>query len=103
MQKRNLTKQKICEAAIQLIEAEGLEGLSMRKLASNLNVEAASLYNHIVNKSALFDFIQEHLYSQIPTNFSDKDWKTHLLDLAISTRKALLQVPKVILLFATRP
>lgn len=103
MSKRNLTKQKICEAAIFLIEINGLEGLSMRKLASKLNVEAASLYNHITNKSGLFDLIQEHLYSQIPTNFSDNNWKDHLLDLATSTRRGLLQVPKVVLLFATRP
>lgn len=103
MQKRSLTKQKICEAAIDVIETDGLEGLSMRKLASKLNVEAASLYNHIANKSQLYDFIQEHLYSQIPTNFSEKNWKSHLFDLAISTRKGLLQVPKIALLFATRP
>lgn len=75
----------------------------MRNLASKLNVEAASLYNHIANKSQLYDFIQEYLYSQIPANFSDKNWKTHLFDLATSTRKGLLQIPKVALLFATRP
>ena len=103
MQKRNLTKQLICESAIQLIEAEGLEGLSMRKLASQLNVEAASLYNHIINKSDLFDHIQEYLYSQIPENLSGKNWKDHLLELAKNTRTGLLQVPQVAMLFATRP
>lgn len=104
MQKRNLTKQAICEAAIQLIEADGLEGLSMRKLASKLKVEAASLYNHFINKSELFDHIQEHLYSQIPVNYlSNKNWKNHLMELAQNTRAGLLQVPQVALLFATRP
>lgn len=102
MTKRNLTKQKICDAAIQLIEIDGLDGLSMRKLASALNVEAPSLYNHIANKSALFDLVQEHLYSQIPTTFSDPNWKNHLSNLAISIRSGLLQIPKIILLFATR-
>ena len=83
MQKRNLTKQAICTAAFQLIDSDGLEGLSMRKLASKLNIEAASLYNHIVNKSELFDNIQEHLYSQIPVNLSDKNWKNHLKQMII--------------------
>jgi TetR/AcrR family transcriptional regulator, tetracycline repressor protein len=50
MQKRNLSKQKIFDTAIQIIESEGLEGLSMRKLASKLNIEAASLYNHFSSK-----------------------------------------------------
>jgi TetR/AcrR family transcriptional regulator, tetracycline repressor protein len=51
----------------------------------------------------LFDFIQEHLYSQIPSGFSNKNWKTHLSELAISTRKGLLRTPNIVLLFATRP
>jgi AcrR family transcriptional regulator len=103
MKKRNLTKQAICEAAIQLIEADGLVGLSMRKLASKLKVEAASLYNHFIKKSELFDHIQEHLYSQIPINLSETNWKSHLIELAQNTRFGLLQVPQVALLFATRP
>lgn len=103
MKKRNLTKQKICDVAIQLIETDGLEGLSMRKLAAKLNIEAASLYNHFKNKSQLFNFIQEHLYSQIPGDFTDQNWKKHLYELAIATRQSLLRVPNVILLFATRP
>lgn len=103
MQKRSLTKEKISEAAVGLIESEGLEGLSMRKLASKLQVEAASLYNHFSNKSELFDFIQEWLYSQMPTGFPTKNWKTHLSELAVSTRQGLLRTPNVVLLFATRP
>ena len=103
MQKRNLTKQKIIDTAIELIENEGLESLSMRKLASKLGIEAASLYNHFSNKSELFDFIQEHLYSQIPFHSLEKNWQNHLTELAMQTRQGLLKYPKIALLFATRP
>lgn len=103
MKRRNIKIEKICGAALLLIEKEGLEGLSMRKLAAQLNIEAASLYNHIANKAELLDMIQEHLYSQIPGSFSVKNWKNHLEELAMATRRGLLQIPKVVTLFATRP
>jgi TetR/AcrR family tetracycline transcriptional repressor len=103
MKKRTLTPEKICLVALQLIEAEGLEKLSMRKLATQLNVEAASLYNHIPNKEGLFDLLQEHLYAAIPHTIADDDWKEHLLQLANNTRQSLLKTPNVALLFATRP
>jgi AcrR family transcriptional regulator len=103
LRKRNLTKQKICQQALILIAAEGLEGLSMRKLADQLNVEAASLYNHIANKAELFDMLQEHLYSQLQPPKANVCWQEHLMGLARATRKGLLKYPRVIPLFATRP
>lgn len=101
--RRDITREKICLAAIQIVEKAGLEGLNMRKLAAKLNIEAASLYNHIANKAELFDLIQEHLYSQMPAQLSEKNWQTHLFELAITTRQNLLRIPKMVILFATRP
>ena len=103
MKKRNLTKSAIIEAAIKLIENEGLENLSMRKLAATLNIEAASLYNHIQNKAELFDSIQEDLYSRMSNIAGQKSWQAHLISLATHTRQGLLQVPQLAMLFATRP
>jgi TetR/AcrR family tetracycline transcriptional repressor len=103
MKRRDLTQEKICIAAIKIIEAEGLENLTMRHLAKALNIEAASLYNHITNKNALFDAIQEYLYAQIPPVTVTNTWREHLLELAITVRQGLLQIPNVVVLFATRP
>lgn len=103
MKKRNITQDKICHAAIELIEKNGLEQLSMRKLAGKLNIEAASLYNHIKDKSQLFDLIQEYLYSQMRINLNEQNWKEHLIELASATREGLLKFPNTVLLFATRP
>lgn len=103
MRKRSLNREKICAASIALIESEGIEGLSMRKIAAKLNVEAASLYNHIANKSELFDLIQEHLYSQMTPLNTSKNWQDHLVELANCTRNGLLQLPSIAPLFAVRP
>ena len=48
-----LSRQRILEAAVRLVDAEGLNALTMRRLASELGVEGASLYKHIPNKAAL--------------------------------------------------
>jgi len=103
LKKPSLDRKKICEKAIELIESDGLENLSMRKLAEKLNVKGASLYNHITNKSELYDLIQEFLYSQIKTLKTEIHWQEHLVQLAEVTRQGLLSFPNVVPLFATRP
>ena len=50
-----LTKETIFRSALDLIDAEGLQALTMRRLAADLGVEAASLYHHVPNKQAVLD------------------------------------------------
>ena len=59
-----LTRQRVLEAALSLIDREGLDGFSMRKLGAILGVEAMALYNHVENKRALFDGVIELLIVQ---------------------------------------
>lgn len=101
--KRQLSQDKICMAALEVISQNGLEGLSMRRLAAELNVEAASLYNHVKNKSELLDLIQESLFKGWPILKEQHDWKKYLWKLANSMRAGLLKFPNVVPLFATRP
>ena len=100
---QKLSEEHICQQAIQIVNNEGLEALSMRKLAAALNVKAASLYNHIRNKSDLFDKMQGYLYNQMKPLKHTKNWKSHLTKLAVHTRDGLLQNPNMLTLFATRP
>lgn len=62
----SLTRQRVLEAALKLIDRNGLEGFSMRKLGAMLGVEAMSLYNHVESKGALFDGVIEVLVLQAP-------------------------------------
>src|SRR6202012_992090 len=50
-----LSRDKVLEAALRLIDEHGLAALSMRRLASDLGVEAMSLYHHVRNKADLLD------------------------------------------------
>lgn len=103
IKKRELTQDKICLAALEIIDKEGLEALSMRHLATHLRVEAASLYNHIKNKSELLDLIQEHTYKKLPKPKKQMNWKKYLHEFAHSIRNGLLETPNLVPLFATRP
>lgn len=65
MGKRDLTKDKIVQEALSLLDSEGLEGLSMRKLASRLRVQAPTLYYHIPDKSALLNEVTVTLFQEV--------------------------------------
>jgi AcrR family transcriptional regulator len=56
----------VLDAALRLIDRDGLEGFSMRKLGAALGVEAMSLYNYVDSKRALFDGIVELLVAEAP-------------------------------------
>ena len=59
-----LTQEAIVEAAIKVLDAEGLAGFSMRRVADALNTGAASLYWHVGSKDGLFDLIFEEMIGE---------------------------------------
>jgi len=54
-QRAPLTRDRIVRAAVALADDNGIEAVSMRRLAKDLGVEAMSLYNHVENKGDLVD------------------------------------------------
>ena len=53
LRRAGLTRDRVLGTAVELADEEGLDGLSMRKLAKRLGVEAMSLYNHIPRQGTL--------------------------------------------------
>ncbi|EFH85188.1 TetR/AcrR family transcriptional regulator [Ktedonobacter racemifer] len=99
-----LTRQRVLEAALQLIERDGLEGFSMRKLGAMLGVEAMSLYNHVENKRALFDGVIELLIVQAPyPEQPDATPREELWVFAHAFRDVLRAHPRTLPLVATSP
>ena len=99
-----LTRQRVLEAALQLIDQEGLEGFSMRKLGAMLGVEAMSLYNHVESKQALFDGVIELLIVQAPyPEQLDGTPREELWAFAHAFRDVLRAHPRVLPLVATSP
>ena len=99
-----LTRQRVLEAALHLIDREGLEGFSMRKLGAMLGVEAMALYNHVENKRALFDGVIELLIIQgLYPEQLDGTPREELWAFAHAFRNVLRAHPRVLPLVATSP
>lgn len=60
-----LTADEIFERALMLVDEEGLEALTMRRIAEEVGVEAASLYHHVANKDALIDGMLVRMRSEV--------------------------------------
>src|SRR5207247_9642587 len=60
-----LTRDAIVEAALHVLDREGLDGLSMRRVAEELGTGAASLYWHVRNKDELIQLLSERLAAEI--------------------------------------
>ncbi|AVE41566.1 MULTISPECIES: TetR/AcrR family transcriptional regulator C-terminal domain-containing protein [Providencia] len=92
MKTPKITRLQILETALQLLETEGIDGLTMRKLADALNIKAASLYWHFSNKLSLVEGMADHIVAEVALNECDSDdWKSNLLKITTQLRKALLQ------------
>ena len=74
--RERLTKDVIFETSLRLVDEEGLSALTMRRLASELGVEAASLYHHLPNKDALLDGVLVRMRAEIQLpDPIPADWK----------------------------
>ena len=88
-----LSRDRILKTAIQLANENGIEALSMRKLAQQLGVKAMSLYNHVANKDDLIDGMVDIVASKIDLPELGSDWKQAMRQRAISAHKILLSHP----------
>jgi AcrR family transcriptional regulator len=84
-----LSKERVLETAVALAQREGLESLTMRRLADELGVGAMTLYHYVPNKEALLDGMVEIVFGEIELPSTDDDWKAALRRRALSTREAL--------------
>lgn len=101
--RKALTREAILDAAIELLDRDGMAGLSMRKLGAAVGVEAMSLYNHVPNKEALLDGIHERILLSLEAPAQARSWQSFVRHQALALHRALQSHPHAIPLFATRP
>lgn len=88
-----LSRDGIRDQALAIIDQDGLAGLSMRRLADDLGVQAASLYSHYANKDAVLDAIATLLGEHIDTSGFDESWQDGIRTWAISFHGIMRQHP----------
>jgi TetR/AcrR family tetracycline transcriptional repressor len=90
-----LDRQRVVDEALRLLDAEGLDALSLRTLAGRLGVQAPTLYWHIGSKAelldALADAVMDEAIRAIPSPAPDDDWAGWLLTALVELRAAMLR------------
>lgn len=86
-----LTRQRVVAAAVGLADREGIESISMRRLAQELGVEAMSLYTHVRSKDDLLDGMADAVISEIPLTAGGAGWKTSLRQMVLAARAVMLR------------
>ncbi|MET9227446.1 TetR/AcrR family transcriptional regulator C-terminal domain-containing protein [Lentzea sp. NPDC003310] len=98
-----LTRDRIVDAAVRLIEREGVEAVSMRRLAAELGAGTMSLYNHVPNKAVLVDLAAERIMAEAqPYEVDSDDWRDHIRAHARAVRELARRHPRAFVLLATR-
>lgn len=99
-----LTRQRIIEVATSIIDAEGLDALSTRRLATELQVRAPSLYNHFKTKEEILDAVGDAIVAEVDLSMLGRDpWPVALRRWAREYRAALSAHPNIVPLVARGP
>jgi AcrR family transcriptional regulator len=98
-----LTRDRVIRAAVELVDRQGVEALTMRRLGSSLGVEAMSLYKHVRNKEAILDGIVEQVVAEIGSPADPLlSWQEALRHRAVASRQVLRAHPWAIGLLESR-
>lgn len=101
----SLTQAHIARSALELIDADGLDAFSMRKLGTHLGVDPMTIYRRFEDQEALFDEVAVEMFRGVDVAALpwDADWPELLAAYGIALRDALLRHPHALPLYGTRP
>ena len=97
-----LSKQRVVAEAMRLADREGVDGLSMRRLAGALGAGAMSLYHYVASKEELLDAMIDVVFGEIELAPVETDWQSAMRQRAVSTRQVLARHPWAIGLLESR-
>ena len=97
-----LTRERIIEAALHVMDAEGLDAVTMRRIGRELGVEAMSLYNHVEDKDDILEGVTERAMNEFEFPPPSGEWTEDALALAREWRRLLGLHPSVCQLLAER-
>ncbi len=94
----------ITHLALELLDEEGLDGFTMRKLASRLGVTPMAVYSHYRNKEALLEAVVDRAIGEVELPRDDEvDWQTSLEEIGHSMRAILLRHPGIVPVMLNQP
>lgn len=88
-----LTHERIAHAAVAIADEEGIESVSMRKVASRLGAGTMSLYRYVDGKDDLLDLMVDEVYGEAVCEPHSGDWRTDMAGFAREVRRLTLRHP----------
>ncbi len=98
-----LTRERVLDAALALVDAEGLDALTMRRLGQELDRDPMSLYRYADSRANLLDGVAETVLAQLVIPADGTDWEAQLRTTGHEFRSLALAHPHVVPLIVTRP
>ena len=98
-----LNEKRIVDAALTIIDGEGLPALNMRRLGAELSVKAMAVYKHFPNKDAILDGIVAAVLCDLEESTGESDWHEGFRSAFLSLRSLLRAHPNTLPLVASRP
>lgn len=97
------SRAEIAAAAVRVADAEGLDAVSMRRIATELGTGTTSLYRYVDGKDELFDLMVDEAMGDGRPPVPTGDWRADLRAVASTQRALMLRHPWLVRLPATRP
>lgn len=98
-----LTRERIVSAAVEILDMQGQDGLTIRKLAKHLNAGAASLYWHVDTRDDVLELALDNVLGEIPLPEIEIEWDRELARFMSDWRETLLRHPWSTNLFGSWP
>ncbi|WP_084515489.1 TetR/AcrR family transcriptional regulator [Nocardia acidivorans] len=98
-----VTRAGVLAAALSIVDRDGVDRLSMRRLAEAVGRDPMVIYRHVPNKAAVLDGIAEIVFAELKVDPTDPDWSGQLRAVARAFRELSLTHPRVVPLLVTRP
>jgi TetR/AcrR family transcriptional regulator, tetracycline repressor protein len=98
--REKLTRERVINTALRIMDEEGLDAVSMRRVGRELGVEAMSLYHHVRDKEDLLLGIREQVLSQFLDPGIEGDWEVRARQAARSWRHILRAHPNIMALIS---
>jgi AcrR family transcriptional regulator len=97
-----LDRERIVDAGLRIVDAEGVEALSLRRLATDLGVTPMAVYWHVRDKAELLDLIGERMLEMVDVPPAEGDWRRQLRDVHRAMLEPLLAHPNAVELMVGR-
>ncbi|MCE9622198.1 MAG: TetR/AcrR family transcriptional regulator C-terminal domain-containing protein [Actinomycetia bacterium] len=101
--RKHLSRQVLVREALELLDNEGLNALTMRNLADRLGVVPNSLYRHVKDKDDLLDGVLDEAVASVPLPAGHLGWDDGLVAMATAIRATMLKHPAITSLVVSRP